>query len=33
MVTTKQCIKKNQPISVCVNIGGNIGTILKNTDC
>ena len=24
MVTTKQCIKKNQPISACANIGRNI---------
>ena len=29
MATTKQCIKKNQPISACANIGRNISTISK----
>ena len=33
MVTTKQCIIKNQPISACANIGRNISTISKNIDC
>ena len=27
MVTTKQCIKKNQPISACTNIGYNFKKI------
>ena len=32
IVTTLQCIKKNQPISACANIGRNIDIISKSTN-